>query len=211
MSNNCHLVVQLWLWDRCSPLRPALTEPEASQREKRFYPGEQEWNLPGPSRGAIYAERKNFGHAATGALVMFRDVLDKLMPEQWTWQPYRAILPQLPNYCVAGVAVWRTRLPLIFGSTVEWHRADRVLRQFGVRQPIPHPPVPACTLEHAMGKEYATQAQLQEMEALWYNIEAATVPGDVVPYGDAPADPLYMQWYRRVSVLCIGLPSSDPG
>ena len=162
----------------------------------------------GSPRGAIYAERKNFGHAATGALVMFRDVLDKLMPEQWTWQPYRAILPQLPNYCVAGVAVWRTRLPLIFGSTVEWHRADRVLRQFGVRQPIPHPPVPACTLEHAMGKEYATQAQLQEMDALWNNIEAATVPGDVVPYGDAPADPLYMQWYRRVSILCIGLPSS---
>ena len=39
--------------------------------------------------------------------------------------------------------IWRTMSPLIFFDIVEWHRPERVLRQFGLQQGIP----PSCSIE----------------------------------------------------------------
>ena len=43
---------------------------------------------------------------------------------------------RLPAYCTSGVDIWMTISPLICFHIVEWHRPDRVLRQFGMRHGI---------------------------------------------------------------------------
>lgn len=43
----------------------------------------------------------------------------------------------LPEYCLNGQDVWLTISPLICFHIVEWHRPDRVLRQFRLRQYVP--------------------------------------------------------------------------
>ncbi|WJZ85618.1 hypothetical protein VitviT2T_005142 [Vitis vinifera] len=45
----------------------------------------------------------------------------------------------LPNYCTVGKYIWCTISPLICFHIIEWHRPDRVLRQFRFRQGIPQP------------------------------------------------------------------------
>ncbi|KAL5183962.1 Serine/threonine-protein phosphatase 7 long form [Glycine soja] len=50
-----------------------------------------------------------------------------------TWKPtYRQ--------CEIGSLTWYAVVPLICFQVIEWHQPDRVLRQFGMQQPIPESP-----------------------------------------------------------------------
>ena len=54
------------------------------------------------------------------------------------WQPYEAELEDLPPWCVAGRAVWTAMVSLVCFHIIEKHTPDRVFRQFGMIQAIPH-------------------------------------------------------------------------
>ena len=54
------------------------------------------------------------------------------------WQPYEAHFDDLLLWCVAGRAVWTTTEPLVCFHIIEKHTPDRVIRQFGMIQEIPH-------------------------------------------------------------------------
>ena len=57
---------------------------------------------------------------------------------QFVWDPYTAtVMAVLPPICVVGSVAWFAVVPLICFHVVEWHQPDRVLRQFGLQQPIP--------------------------------------------------------------------------
>ena len=63
------------------------------------------------------------------------DVLDY---DAITWSPYSdEVLAQLPEICVAGMAIWTARVPLIHLKDVFNHLPDRVMRQFRMWQHIP--------------------------------------------------------------------------
>ena len=56
---------------------------------------------------------------------------------QFLWEPYTAnVMPMLPPICLVGSVAWCAVVPLICFHVVEWHQPDRVLRQFGMQQPI---------------------------------------------------------------------------
>ena len=57
---------------------------------------------------------------------------------QIIWEPYTDdVISALPDYCTIASDLWLTISPLICFHIVEWHRPDRVLRQFGLVQHIP--------------------------------------------------------------------------
>ena len=54
------------------------------------------------------------------------------------WQPYETELEDLPPWCVVGRAMWTATVPLVCFHIIEKHTPNRVVRQFGMIQSIPH-------------------------------------------------------------------------
>jgi len=84
---------------------------------------------------------------------------------------------------------------------VEWHRPDRVLRQFGLHQTIPAP----CDNEkalHAIDKrgksEYDWSARHSRHIGLWEARVSSVVSGEPECSPMDYNDP-YMEWYRRIT------------
>ena len=46
------------------------------------------------------------------------------------------MLGSLPAYCTVGQHIWKAEVPLIYFWIVEWHHPERVLRRFGMKQPV---------------------------------------------------------------------------
>ena len=57
---------------------------------------------------------------------------------QFQWEPYTTnVMSALSPICLVGSVAWCAVVSLICFQVVEWHQPDRVLRQFGLQQPIP--------------------------------------------------------------------------
>lgn len=58
---------------------------------------------------------------------------------QIVWEPCNdKVMQSLPKVCVQGMNVWKATAPLICFIVCEWDQPDRVMRQFGIQQPIPN-------------------------------------------------------------------------
>ncbi|KAF1898248.1 hypothetical protein Lal_00033014 [Lupinus albus] len=130
------------------------------------------------------------GHATN----IIRSMLDRLRIDQFAWTPYQNIdfMGQIPDMA-------RSRVPLICFAIVEWHAADRVMRQFGLQQPIPQDPI-NLQKQHKMdprGKnDYNWQQKHDQWIQIWNHRE------DYVMNGLPNVQPLYhyseyMQWYLQ--------------
>ncbi|KAL5164824.1 Serine/threonine-protein phosphatase 7 long form [Glycine soja] len=65
-----------------------------------------------------------------------------LAPKRTPPEPYTAtVMSMLPPICLVGSVAWCAVVPLICFHVVERHQPDRVLRQFGMQQPIPECPL----------------------------------------------------------------------
>lgn len=88
-------------------------------------------------------------------------------------------------------------MPLIFTNIVEWHQTDRVMRQFGLDQPIPEKPV-NLDWEHTQQLKGKTESNwTDEMEIYtdyWKVRDTRIVRGDHL---QAPLkrSSQYMRWY----------------
>ncbi|GFY91196.1 hypothetical protein Acr_07g0013920 [Actinidia rufa] len=74
---------------------------------------------------------------STHVVRVYRDQLDRLRPDEFTWRPYDGIMHELPDYCRVASDIWVSRSPLVYFEVVEWHLPDRVCRQVGLRQVVP--------------------------------------------------------------------------
>ena len=112
---------------------------------------------------------------------------------------------RLPGYCTSGIDIWMTISPLICFHIVEWHRPDRVLRQFGMRQRIPK----ACDTEAILHRydlrgrqEDNWMDRHQEYIRRWNyrcdHIANAEAFSEVLAYNDP-----YMVWYRSITRLFV--------
>jgi hypothetical protein len=142
---------------------------------------------------------------STHVLIQYRDALDMQSQTAVVWQPYIDYIPSLPEYCTRNGSNWRAICPLICFCIVEWHRPDRVLRQFGLIQGIPV----MCENEARLHRidlrgnpdtdwriKHAAYIELWAHRAENIANGAREVPG----YDYGP----YMTWYRRITRWSIG-------
>ncbi|KAL5158719.1 Serine/threonine-protein phosphatase 7 long form [Glycine soja] len=115
------LLIQLWAWERCPTLAPSVIPP-------------QQQNAPLGYRwlgGELH-------HIGNGNLIEFRRKLDFMKCDEFVWVPYAGhVEMNLSQVCFFGSVLWTCIIPLICFQKVEWHHPDRVMRQFGMQQPIP--------------------------------------------------------------------------
>ncbi|MFQ6656932.1 hypothetical protein Gotur_026830, partial [Gossypium turneri] len=88
------------------------------------------WNHPASYRGL------------PSELEDIRLLLDQRSEAEFQWTPYEdpAIRAVIPEDFLQSSNAWNAKVVLINYATVEPHQTDKVLRQFGCRQPIPVDP-----------------------------------------------------------------------
>jgi hypothetical protein len=116
--------------------------------------------------------------------------------------PYSDELIQtLPEYCTRGRAIWTTISPLICFSIVEFHRPDRVLRQFRMRQVIPEPcdtrpDLHSFDLRGHVDVDWRIKHReyLDQWDRRGENLAVGQLQDEAMMIDDP-----YMQWYRRIT------------
>ncbi|KAL5127851.1 Serine/threonine-protein phosphatase 7 long form [Glycine soja] len=148
--------------------------------------------------------RRGNQHIGNDDLRVFRCKLDIMKQHE---EPYTAtVMAASPLICVVGSVVWFTVVPLICFHVVEWHQPDRVLRQFGMQQPIPGCPSQSQNLHGITlkGKQDENWFQLlAPMISQWNNRAEFRV--DVYPRqeGLLSFNSDYMVWYRRKTKMFV--------
>jgi Plant mobile domain len=134
---------------------------------------------------------------------------------QFLWMPYNRHEELIPEYCMRNQVMWRSSCPLICMHIIEWHHPDRVLRQFGMDQPRPDPPmdldyynVHGITLKGRIDNEWEVEHRYWLSQ---WDIRYQTVSG--LPLRDEPLhrNSEYMQWYRSVTRRWIDPRSASSG
>ncbi|XP_019442354.1 PREDICTED: serine/threonine-protein phosphatase 7 long form homolog [Lupinus angustifolius] len=143
-----------------------------------------------PRVGATSNHTNIHGHATN----IIRSMLDRLRIDQFVWTPYRNITYVGPIHDLV-----RARVPLICFALVEWHDADRVMRQFGLQQPIPEDQI-NLEKQHKMNlrwkNDYNWPQKHDQWIQVWNNRENYVVngfPDNQLLYRYSQ----YMQWYLQ--------------
>ncbi|RVW75039.1 Serine/threonine-protein phosphatase 7 long form-like [Vitis vinifera] len=164
--------------------------------------------LPADPLGCRWRVPLSWAQNPSRVLTFYRDQLDAQTHDQVLWEPYMGdLVAHLPAISLADQEIWRMS-PLICFDIVEWHRPERVLRQFGLQQGIP----PSCSIEldlHSVDRrgrhKYDWGAFHAQYITLWGSREEriATAPPmvGVMQFHDP-----YMEWYRRITRRLITPP-----
>lgn len=123
--NGPNGLLQLWAWERIKTIAPRVNR--------------QDYNLQ-LAYGARWSYARSFRHTTSHVLSAFRYTLSTLIPENFVWTPYEAVLQSLPAFCTSGWRSWRCNTYLILWDIVEEYCPDRVMRQFHMLQFIPQNP-----------------------------------------------------------------------
>ncbi|KAH1214143.1 Serine/threonine-protein phosphatase 7 long form [Glycine max] len=184
------ILLQLWAWERCPTLAPKRTH---SQIE----------NTP---LGHRWLRRGN-QHIGNDDVKVFRRKLDIMKHHEFLWEPYSStVISLLPLVCLVGSIAWYAVVPLIYFQVIEWHQPDRVLRQFGMQQPVPESPsqplnIHGITLK---GKHDENLGQLfAPMIQQWNNRHAFRVDAYPRQEGLLSFNSDYMVWYRRKTKMFV--------
>ncbi|XP_029127014.1 serine/threonine-protein phosphatase 7 long form homolog [Cajanus cajan] len=135
----------------------------------------------------------------------YRKFFDRLSRKSIIWQPYPP-LDQMPEDCTQGIRIWGSVIPLLSLCICEWHQPDRVMRQFGLQQPIPNAPITpahvhALTLWGKTDDDWTTI--LSPTLEHWANRYAYHFPATSPQVGLLGPNSEYMRWYHRKGKLYI--------
>ncbi|KAJ4757829.1 hypothetical protein LUZ62_068204 [Rhynchospora pubera] len=134
---GANILLQLWCWTRFS-----IGRPTSIQYDKW---GQPDLQSCGPY-GCYWIGNRE--HRRT-PFQIYRDEFERVTENMVDWTPYLAYLGWMPEMVQQEIqnSIWFARVPLVHFTVVEWHYPDRVMRQFGFRQPNP-PPLPKYWTEH---------------------------------------------------------------
>eukprot|EP00256_Glycine_max_P068040 XP_025982635.1 serine/threonine-protein phosphatase 7 long form homolog [Glycine max] len=184
------ILLQLWAWERCPTLAPKRTPSHIE-------------NTP---LGHRWLRRGN-QHIGNDDVKVFRRKFDIMKRHEFVWEPYPStVMSLLPPVCLVGSLAWYAVVPLICFQVIEWHQPDRVLRQFGMQQPVPESPsqplnIHGITLK---GKHDENWGQLfAPMIQQWNNRHAFRVDAYPRQEGLLSFNSDYMVWYRRKTKMFV--------
>ncbi|KAJ9136299.1 hypothetical protein P3X46_033391 [Hevea brasiliensis] len=191
-------ILQIWAWERFKIISPSIRDPSAPH------------DAP---LGARWSRARQITEITTHVLPQIRYNLDRMRPEDITWEPYsEELLDELPDMCIQGRPSWKTVVPLICFHIIEWHQPDRVMRQFGLAQPIPAPPMQTDELH---------DITLRLSESNWAHHHATYIHHwnrreQYIVQGQQMGQPLhhhseYMEWYRRAARRWISISGAAIG
>ncbi|KAL5166317.1 Serine/threonine-protein phosphatase 7 long form [Glycine soja] len=184
------ILLQMWAWERCPTLAPKRTPSQVE-------------NTPLGHRWLRCGNQ----HIGNDDVRVFRRKLDIMKRHEFVWEPYPStVISLLPPVCLVGSLAWYAVVPLICFQVIEWHQPDRVLRQFGMQQPIPESPsqplnIHGITLK---GKHDENWGQLfAPMIDQWNNRHAFRVDAYPRQEGLLSFNSDYMVWYRRKTKMFV--------
>ncbi|GFZ00961.1 hypothetical protein Acr_14g0005960 [Actinidia rufa] len=169
-------------------------------------------HFPGGPWGARWRSRFRTTTISTHVVRVYRDQLDRLRPDKFTWRSYDGIMHELPDYCRVASDIWVSRSPLVCFEVVEWHLPDRVCRQFGLRHvvPVAVDTSPALHGIDMRGRTHTDWTQFhREHIDHWHHRREYLVVG-VIDAAAMRYDDPYMIGYRRITRTLVGNPAHRP-
>lgn len=197
---GCMLLLQCWAWERIKCISPSLPPLSAEDIASGLgYPLAKRWSR-------ALSQRQ---HQPTSSVSLIRSMLDQLQSKQFIWCPYTE--DDIAALIIGEVScVCRAVVPLICFATVEFHQADRVMRQFGFRQTIPTDPLNLDQLhkEDMRGRTERYWPQYHERWiVLWKDRHNRLIQGvQFNGNGHLRDTTTYMQWYINHTIRHISLP-----
>ncbi|GAB4824809.1 hypothetical protein Ancab_040321 [Ancistrocladus abbreviatus] len=145
---------------------------------------------------------KQSGPTSNRDITFYRKALDSLKPSDVEWHPYSNIDPMvIPEDIACTLFLGRSKTMLICFDKAERHLPDRVLRQYGMRQPIP-PPVPQWErksrgVDGGVDLSGKMESELKE----WSERHLHIVQTD-----ETLDDSDYMHWFLKITRRFVGRP-----
>ena len=169
---GCPLLLQIWSWERFPIGRPDVRAHEAFPVDAFFYADHIDMPTFGfiwtrrqvcliyvfitiviflPTCNKFCVVQRRFAHSQMrNCYEPFNEQFDILSSGAVIWRPYtqakkKAIYPGgMSDLCTRDRAYWMTKSKIVFDICVEEMAQQRVMRQFGLRQPA----LPLSTEEH---------------------------------------------------------------
>ncbi|GFZ05385.1 hypothetical protein Acr_17g0009570 [Actinidia rufa] len=202
------LLLQIWACERFPRMCPYRVDNHTAGQQPLLIGV----HFPSGPWGARWRSRFRTTTTSTHVVRVYRDQLDRLRPDEFTWRPYDGIMHELPDYCRVANDIWVSRSPLVYFEVVEWHLPDRVCRQFGLRQvvPVAANTSPALHDIDMRGRARTDWTQFHgEHIDHWHHRREYLIVG-VIDAAAMRYDDPYMIWYRHITRTLVGNPAHRP-
>ncbi|XP_044345808.1 serine/threonine-protein phosphatase 7 long form homolog [Triticum aestivum] len=204
------LLLQLWSWSHLPLGRPKVIfekpkegdEPDEEEDEHEVH---LDYN---PVFGAKWCAAHAFDVPHNAGTEYYRNQIDLIPEGVVDWQPYDDLLEQMPFEVHQDSDWWFARVPLMHFWIVEFHYPHKVMRQFGLRQPIP-PSLPRGEAEvwrlrkikHFAGKSNNWELVHANYVQEYNRVEARVWPEYI--HFDVASLPEYRHWFQQNGMYTI--------
>ncbi|GFY96070.1 hypothetical protein Acr_11g0003760 [Actinidia rufa] len=97
------LLLQIWACERFPRMCPHRMDDHIAGQQPLLIGG---MHFPGGPWGARWRSRFRTTTTSTYVIRVYRDQLDCLRPDEFTWRPYDGIMHELPDYCRVASDIW---------------------------------------------------------------------------------------------------------
>ncbi|CAM0955801.1 unnamed protein product [Alopecurus aequalis] len=143
---GCVLLVQVWMWERLPVGRPS------SARNPWVF-DEQDRR---PTVAHLWERVSEKNGKAEILYEYYTREMDLLQPSTVRWSPYtrdEVNSLELNHICKRDDLLWKAICPMICFYVVEYHLPHRVMRQFGLLQPLPPQPIDTLVELHRLDRK----------------------------------------------------------
>ncbi|KAL8547823.1 hypothetical protein ACS0TY_007234 [Phlomoides rotata] len=192
-------LLQIWAWSRINVIQPLKVRDMIVAGTLL---GADNRDLGLPPYGVRWIHYNDHTRSVSNTIRVYRDIFDRLSPEQFIWEPYDMTLPDIATLgprCLTEN--WMSECPLISVGIVEIHYPNRVLRQFGMIQGIPNVVHSTHASLHDIdrrGKEGYDWVSKHAHWITYWRDRSPFTPAMPINGGVTLTDD-YMQWYYRIT------------